>query len=175
MVLMRFFRFRLLAIVLLCILKVSFVCAKDFSELNQTPYLQTLTDDSLQYAWRLYTKSVDWQEKAYPSLCFALSEGAERIFNRKLENCDFSWYYLEIALRNLEISLSRNRKLIDKDEESGLEIASIFNLLKVSTNLVRVKTILENYPEQPDSLHIFIATGFKNVRLVICRIVLCTE
>lgn len=54
MVLMRFFRFRLLAIVLLCILKVSFVCAKDFSELNQTPYLQTLTDDSLQYAWRLY-------------------------------------------------------------------------------------------------------------------------
>lgn len=50
MVLMRLFRFRLLAIVLLCILKVSFVCAKDFSELNQTPYLQTLTDDSLQYA-----------------------------------------------------------------------------------------------------------------------------
>lgn len=90
MVLMRFFRFRLLAIVLLCILKVSFVCAKDFSELNQTPYLQTLTDDNLQYAWRLYTKSVDWQEKAYPSLCFALSEEAERIFNRRMEDCDFS-------------------------------------------------------------------------------------
>lgn len=164
MVLMRFFRFRLLAIVLLCILKVSFVCAKDFSELNQTPYLQTLTDDNLQYAWRLYTKSVDWQEKAYPSLCFALSEEAERIFNRRMEDCDFSWHYLEIALRNLEISLSRNRRLIDKDEEGGLEIASIFNLLKVSTNLVRVKTILENHPEQPDSLHIFYSNWFQKCK-----------
>lgn len=164
MVLIRFFRFRLLVSVLLCILNVASVCAKDFSVLNQTPYLQTLTDDSLQYAWRLYTKSVDWQEKAYPSLCFALSEEAERIFNRRMEDCDFSWHYLEIALRNLEISLSRNRKLIDKDEESGLKIVSIFNLLKVSTNLVCVKTILENHQGQPDSLQIFYSNWFQKCK-----------
>lgn len=164
MVLIRFFRFRLLVSVLLCILNVASVCAKDFSVLNQTPYLQTLTDDSLQYAWGLYTKSVDWQEKAYPSLCFALSEEAERIFNRRMEDCDFSWHYLEIALRNLEISLSRNRKLIDKDEESGLKIVSIFNLLKVSTNLVCVKTILENHQEQPDSLQIFYSNWFQKCK-----------
>lgn len=164
MVLIRLFRFRLLVIVLLCILKVAVVCAKDFSELNQTPYLQTLTDDSLQYAWRLYTKSVDWQEKAYPSLCFALSEEAERIFYRRLEDCDFSWHYLEIALRNLEISLSRNRKLIDKDEESSLNIVSIFNLLKVNTNLVYVKTILENDMEKSDRLHIFYSNWFQKCR-----------
>lgn len=164
MVLIRFFRFRLLVSVLLCILNVASVCAKDFSVLNQTHYLQTLTDDSLQYAWRLYTKSVDWQEKAYPSLCFALSEEAERIFNRRMEDCDFSWHYLEIALRNLEISLSRNRKLIDKDEESGLKIVSIFNLLKVSTNLVCVKTILENHQGQPDSLQIFYSNWFQKCK-----------
>lgn len=68
------------------------------------------------------------------------------------------------SLTKSGISLSRNRRLIDKDEESGLEIASIFNLLKVSTNLVRVKTILENHPEQPDSLYIFYSNWFQKCK-----------
>ena len=155
MVLMSFFRSRLSVIVLLCILNAGLVCAKDFSELNRTPYLQELTEDSLKYAWGLYTKSMDLLKKGYPSFSMVLLEKAEGIFYRRMGDCDFSWKYIEIALRDLEISRRKNKLYIDKDEENSLHLLGTFNLLKVALNLLHVKTILDTNPWQPDTLRSF--------------------
>lgn len=165
MVLIRFLLFRFVVSLFLCFAEVNILYAQDFSTLNQTQYLHKLSDDSLKYAWELYKQSVDWQEKCYPSLYLKLSEKAEEIFYRKLNGGNFAWQDLETTLRYLDISFSRNRMLLDKDEESSLRLLNTLNLLKVNMNFVRIKTILEKNLEQPDSLLSFYNDWFRKCKV----------
>lgn len=164
MVLIRLCFLRMAVIGMLCLLTGNAAHAQDFSELNRTFYLRPLTDDSLKYAWDLYRQSLEIRKKDYPSLCFELSEEAERIFQQKLKGADLSKQNLGTMLRALEISLSRNRPLIDKDEESSLHVANLFNLLKVGVNLVQVKTILDTRFEPSDSLLPFYTHWFQQCK-----------
>ena len=118
----------------------------------------------MEYAWELYQQSLDCLEKKCPSFFEELSEEAEKIFGRELDKNDFSWKNLELVRRNLEINFSRNKTLIDKDEDSSLGIAYMFDLLKVSTNLVRAKTILEQHDGQPDSIYSFYEAWFQKCK-----------
>lgn len=124
--------------------------ARDFSDLNGTPYLQPLPDDSLNYAWKLYEQGLDCLEKGYPSLFFELSEGAERIFSRKKYRV-ISRQNVEILLRCLEIYVSENRLLIDKEEGNNLRADAVFNLLGTGVVLNQIYTVLEYGIEKSDT------------------------
>lgn len=155
MVLRRFQGICLIVVLLLCMAKASIGCAQDFSFLDGKPYLQNLTDDSLRYAWNLYEKGVKWQEKRYPSLCFQMLEEADEIFYRHVGNCDCSRENIELFFRNLEISINRNRVLIDKEVDSSLRMLNLMNLMKVVVNLARIQMILEKHFENTDSLFVY--------------------
>lgn len=148
-----------------CMLKVTALYAYHSPNLQQEAYWEPLTRDSMEYAWELYQQSLDCLEKKCPSFFEELSEEAEKIFGRELDKNDFSWKNLELVRRNLEINFSRNKTLIDKDEDSSLGIAYMSNLLKVSTNLVRVKTILEQHDGQPDSIYSFYEAWFQRCKV----------
>ena len=148
-----------------CILRVTVSYACHSPNWQQEAYWEPLTGDSLEYAWKLYQQSLYCLEKKCPSFFEELSKEAEKIFDRELNKNDFSWKNIELVRRNLEISFIRNRILLDKDEGSSLEIASLFNLLKVSTNLVRAKTILELYDEQSDSIYSFYESWFQKCKV----------
>lgn len=147
-----------------CMLKVTALYAYHSSNRQLETYWEPLIGDSLEYAWELYQQSLDCLEKKCPSFFEELSEEAEKIFGRELDKDVFSWKYLELVRRNLEISFSRNKTLIDKDEDSSLGIAYMFDLLKVSTNLVRARTILEQCDEQPDSIYSFYEAWFQKCK-----------
>lgn len=155
----------LVVLVVGCILRVTVLYAYHFPNRQQEAYWEPLTGDSLKYAWKLYRQSLDCLDKECPLFFEELSEEAEKIFDRELDKTDLSWDDLELVRRNLEISFSRNRILIDKDEESSLGIAYMFNLLKVSTNLVRARTILGQHDEQPDSIYSFYEAWFQKCKV----------
>lgn len=145
----------LVVVLLGCILRVMVLYACDFPNRQLEVYRESPNGDSLKYAWKLYLQSLDCLERGCPSFFEELSEEAEAILGRELDKSDLSWNNLELVRKNLEISFSRNRMLADKDEESSLGMAYMFNLLKVSTNLVRARTILEQHDGQPDSIYFF--------------------
>ena len=147
-----------------CILRVTVSYACHCPNWQQEAYWEPFTGDSLEYAWKLYQQSLYCLEKECPSFFEELSKEAETIFERELDKNDFSWKNLELVRKNLEICFRRNRILIDKDEVSSLEIASLFNLLKVSANLVRARTILDLYDAQSDSIYSFYENWFQKCK-----------
>lgn len=147
-----------------CILRVTVSYACHCPNWQQEAYWEPFTGDSLEYAWKLYQQSLYCLEKECPSFFEELSKEAETIFERELGKNDFSWKNLELVRKNLEICFRRNRILIDKDEVSSLEIASLFNLLKVSANLVRARTILDLYDAQSDSIYSFYENWFQKCK-----------
>lgn len=147
-----------------CILRVTVSYACHFPNWQQEAYWEPFTGDSLEYAWKLYQQSLYCLEKECPSFFEELSKEAETIFERELDKNDFSWKNLDLVRKNLEICFRRNRILIDKDEVSSLEIASLFNLLKVSANLVRARTILDLYDAQSDSIYSFYENWFQKCK-----------
>mgnify|MGYP000068628880 FL=1 len=165
MVLKRFCIYPCMFLLFICMIRVETIHAQDFSRLNGTSYLQPLSDDSLRYAWNLYELSLDFREKGCPSYFFELSAEAGRIFVREQNDDSLSWQELEMVLRNLEINFSRNRALIDKDEESSLNLATMYNILNVSLNLVRVKNILNHHVESQDNLFSFYSDWFQKCTL----------
>lgn len=147
-----------------CILRVTVSYACHCPNWQQEAYWEPFTGDSLEYAWKLYQQSLYCLERECPSFFEELSKEAETIFERELDKNDFSWKNLELVRKNLEICFRRNRILIDKDEVSSLEIASLFNLLKVSANLVRARTILDLYDAQSDSIYSFYENWFQKCK-----------
>lgn len=147
-----------------CILRVTVSYACHCPNWQQEAYWEPFTGDSLEYAWKLYQQSLYCLERECPSFFEELSKEAETIFERELGKNDFSWKNLELVRKNLEICFRRNRILIDKDEVSSLEIASLFNLLKVSANLVRARTILDLYDAQSDSIYSFYENWFQKCK-----------
>ena len=134
MVLKRFCIYLSMLLLFISMVKVEDIHARDFSKQSGMPYLQPLSDDSLQYAWNLYKLSLHCLEKGCPSLFFESSKEAKKIF--KLEKYrGLSYGNLEVLLRNLEIYLSENRLLIDKDDGDNLGTEILFNLLGTGVTL----------------------------------------
>ena len=163
MVLKRFCIYPCMFLLFICMIRVETIHAQDFSKQNGIPCLQPLPDDSLQYAWSLYNLSLDCLENGYPSLFFELSKEAERVFNLKKYRA-VSRENLEILLRNLEIYISENRLLIDKDEGNHLRGDVIFNLLGTGVTLNQVYVILEYRFEKSDTTFSFYSGWFEKCK-----------
>ena len=163
MVLKRFCIYPCMFLLFICMIRVETIHAQDFSKQNGIPCLQPLPDDSLQYAWSLYNLSLDCLENGYPSLFFKLSKEAERVFNLKKYRA-VSRENLEILLRNLEIYISENRLLIDKDEGNHLRGDVIFNLLGTGVTLNQVYVILEYRFEKSDTTFSFYSGWFEKCK-----------
>lgn len=160
MVLKRFCIYLSMLLLFISMVKVEDIHARDFSKQSGMPYLQPLSDDSLQYAWNLYKLSLHCLEKGYPSLFFESSKEAKKIFNLEKYR-DLSYGNLEVLLRNLEIYLSENRLLIDKDDGDNLGTEILFNLLGTGVILYQVYTILEDHIEKSDTNLLFYSNWYE--------------